>query len=137
MRSPTLLIALLAGCLLCLSCGPSPDAGAVAVVGRTSDIRLRGDVIPAEKADVPPSPIRPFRAPVFPEEMHGGKRTVRIILAIDGQGNVYDVQAASPVDEQYAAANKEVAMTWKYVPARKDGKAVRVWMILPMRFVRV
>lgn len=82
------------------------------------------------KVDQNPVPVRTVR----PEAPSGQTGLVAIVCIVDEKGNVTDASISkstnSALDQPALAAIK----SWSFQPAKKDGKAVKVKVTVPVRF---
>lgn len=69
-------------------------------------------------------------APLF-SRVHDGS-TVRIKLTIDEQGTPSDVIVLFPHDPQLKRNIVEAVEQWTFEPARKNGEAVEVRVVMPL-----
>lgn len=74
--------------------------------------------------------------PRYPKEPReaGVEGKIHLAVAVDEKGNVSEVGTFAASDERFATSVKETVLQWKFKPARKNGKAVGVWMLMPVRF---
>lgn len=128
--------------LFILSCAPSPGETARAnfkgrpIDNRSKDLRLEGNHHGIGQVDVPPKFAGPGMAPEYPKELLklGGQGAVQIVIVIDAKGNVAQTETIYADDQLFADAVKAAAKTWKFIPAKKGGKDVSAWGILPVQF---
>jgi TonB family protein len=97
------------------------------------------------EVDKEPSVIN-YVKPVYPEVARAEKVEARVVVKalIDEQGHatkisVIKISAGNkPLDERFVKAFSDAAMSavsaMTFSPAEKDGKAVKCWMVFPMRF---
>jgi protein TonB len=88
----------------------------------------------ADYYEEPPVPLREIR-PVYPDFAAdaGITGTVLLHVLVGVDGRVEDVRVLHSVPVLNDAAI-EAARRWIFRPARVSGRAVRVWVALPMRF---
>jgi TonB family protein len=108
--------ALLALTLPIALAGVTPQSDPFAGVLKPSDVTVRPQV----------------RTKVVPQyidgEINGSPGHLRVEMVIDAKGSVKAVRIAQPLSSthEYDAKTLEAAKDWKFVPARKDDKAVPV-----------
>jgi TonB family protein len=128
--------------LLNLSCAPTEleiarrNFNARPVDNSHQEVRFTGHLYAIDQVDVPPKPIGSLKAPRYPNELRkiGGTGAARIAFVVDTKGNITQPHIIQADDQLFADSVIEATKTWKFVPARKDGKNVSVWWILPVRF---
>lgn len=92
----------------------------------TLDISLV-DMIPQVRRQAPP------RFPVaFRQKGRGGEAVVDFV--VDEKGIARNVFAIRATHSEFAAAASEAVAKWQFSPGRKDGKAVRTHMQVPVVF---
>lgn len=117
---------------------PSTPTGFSLRPVKARDVVFRGKYYAMDKVDVPirPPDFSKFPIPRYPAELRraGVEGMIHLAVAIDEKGNVAEVETFAATDERFAASAKEAILKWKFRPARKDGRAVAVWSLLPIRF---
>lgn len=92
------------------------------------------DIYPSHKLDVRSKIIKAY-APIYPEMAlkTGVEGQVIVRVVVDTNGNVIkaNIMKSIPVLDQAAL---DAAKKWKFSPGEKDGKKVKVEMLLPVRF---
>ena len=77
----------------------------------------------------PPQPTE-IVSPLF-ASAHDGS-TVKVKVTIDEVGNPSDVKVLAPHDPQLKRQVVKAVEQWKFSPAMRDGKAVKVRAIMPI-----
>ena len=62
-----------------------------------------------------------------------GEVQLRILISADGIPRQVEIARSSGSHNLDAAAKKSV-MSWRFVPAERNGSAVEAWVIVPIRF---
>jgi TonB family protein len=95
------------------------------------------DVVPLSLVDVPPEPIKK----VFPQYSSAAKRmgiegTVIINALISEKGDVISTAILKGIEGPFRLneAAQQAVMKWKFKPAIKDSKPVKVWKPIAIRF---
>ena len=88
------------------------------------------------EVDSHPSVLRRVQ-PVYPETARSKKITGRVLLRFllteNGDISHLHVKYAEPRDV-FDNVSLAAVRQWRFAPARKDGRAVPVWVELPMQF---
>lgn len=90
-----------------------------------------------ELSEVNSAPILLERAePVLPKRLLGGSkvRRVELLIVIDRSGSVSYATVQSTVDDGFAEPCLRAVQLWRFSPARKDGQAVAVRVVVPIVF---
>ncbi len=77
----------------------------------------------------PPQPTE-IVSPLF-ASVHDGA-TVKVKVTIDELGNPSDVKVLAPHDPQLKRQVVKAVEQWKFAPAMRDGKAVKVRAVMPI-----
>jgi protein TonB len=87
------------------------------------------------KVDEKPIPIRTSN-PDYPTDLkrEGIDGLVAVVTIIDEKGNVIDVSVKKSSNPAFERPAKEAIMRWKFTPAKKDGKAVKMRVTIPVKF---
>ena len=96
-----------------------------------------GDIVPLSLVDVPPEPIKK----VFPEYPSIAKRlaiegTVVVNALISEKGEVIYTAILRGIEGPFRLneAAQRAVMKWKFKPAMKDSKPVKVWKAIAIKF---
>ena len=83
----------------------------------------------------PPVPVRTV-APNFPNDLHdkGISGVVVVNVLIDQQGNPQDLKVARSSNSEFEEPAMEALRKWKFKPAERDGSAVSIRVVIPIRF---
>lgn len=91
------------------------------------------DLYYLKDVDTPPKPINQDNPPI-PDYLNKYRGTVRIRIVISEEGKVI----TPSIHESTVAEMDEFALfcvsQWRFMPAIKDGKAVPVAVVVPIRF---
>ena len=82
------------------------------------------------KVDENPVPVRTV-APVAPD---GQKGLVAVVCVVDENGKVIQASVSKSTNSALDQSAVEAIQAWSFKPAKKDGKAVKVRVTVPMRF---
>jgi periplasmic protein TonB len=87
------------------------------------------------KVDERPSPIKTAN-PDYPTDLkrEGINGLVSVITVIDEKGDVIDVSVKKASHQAFEQPAKDAIKKWKFTPAKKDGKAVKVRVTIPVKF---
>lgn len=87
------------------------------------------------KVDEKPTPTKTAK-PDYPTDLkrEGVDGLVAVITVIDERGNVIDVAVKKSSHAAFEKPAKDAIMRWKFTPAKKDGKAVKVRVTIPVKF---
>jgi protein TonB len=83
----------------------------------------------------PPIPVRTV-APNFPNDLHdkGISGVVMVNVLVDQQGNPQDLKVARSSNSEFEEPAMEALRKWKFKPAERDGSAVSIRVVIPIRF---
>jgi protein TonB len=83
----------------------------------------------------PPVPVRTV-SPSFPNDLHdkGISGVVMVNVLIDQQGNPQDLKVARSSNSEFEGPALEALKKWKFKPAERDGSAVALRVVIPIRF---
>lgn len=83
----------------------------------------------------PPVPVRTV-SPNFPSDLHdkGISGVVMVNVLIDQQGNPQDLKVAKSSNSEFEEPALEALKKWKFKPAERDGSAVALRVVIPIRF---
>ena len=83
----------------------------------------------------PPVPVR-IISPSFPNDLHdkGISGVVMVNVLIDQQGNPQDLKVARSSNSEFEEPALEALRKWKFKPAERDGSAVSLRVVIPIRF---
>lgn len=85
--------------------------------------------------DSPPIPILKKRPPYpYAYRVNRIQGTVSAILSVDETGEVYKVEIERSDYPEFAESVIQMALGWKFLPGKKDGKAVSFRLRLPVNF---
>lgn len=103
-----------------------------------------------DEVDTQPSPIAPLAEPAYPADARRDSVESRVTMRVwvRADGSVADVQplrgestrkgtplaAGDAYTPVFTANAVEALRAWRFSPAIKDGKAVDVWVTVPIRF---
>jgi len=103
----------------------------------TSRTVKEGDLVPLSLVDVPPEPIKR----VFPKYPSVAKRmaiegTVLVNALISEKGEVINTAILKGIEGPFRLneAAQQAVMKWKFKPAMKDSKPVKVWKAIAIKF---
>jgi len=87
------------------------------------------------KVDENPAPVKTSK-PVYPMQLKrdGTTGLVALTCVIDEKGEVLSVKVSRSSHPGFDNAAMEALQKWKFKPAKKDGKAVKVKVTIPFRF---
>lgn len=87
------------------------------------------------KVDEKPVPTKTVK-PTYPLELKrdGVEGLVAVSFVIDETGNVISAEVKKSSNVAFEGPAKEAILKWKFSPAKKDGKAVKVRVTIPMKF---
>jgi periplasmic protein TonB len=102
---------------------------------KTSDGPGTSEVIPARLLDNAPRETYQ-KAPSYPYEAARDSRsgTVTVEFVVDEAGRVLDPFVVSSTDPVFEEPTLRAVSQWRFQPGRKDGRAVRFRMRLPVEF---
>lgn len=78
-----------------------------------------------------PAPTYPHRAMMDNRE---GTVMLKVLVDVDGTPVSVEIQHSSGYRELDEAARRQVLRKWKFRPAMRDGQAIQVYGIVPVRF---
>lgn len=114
---------------------PPPPATSPSAAPPPASPTLRGSlVMPGPGVTLPV--CRRCPAPAYPSMAArlGTTAVVELRLLVDEMGAVLETEVLSG-PQQFAKAAEQAAARWRYVPASKDGVPVKMWLLVPIRFV--
>lgn len=82
------------------------------------------------KVDENPIPVRT----VAPKAQNGEAGLVAVTCVIDEKGKVVSVKVSKSTNGALENSALEAVQNWSFKPAKKDGKAVKVRVTVPIRF---
>jgi protein TonB len=87
------------------------------------------------KVDENPSPTKTVK-PQYPAELRrdGVEGLVAVSIVIDENGDVITSKVAKSSNKTFESFAIEAVNKWKFKPAKKDGKTVKVKVTIPFRF---
>lgn len=87
------------------------------------------------KVDENPSPTKTAK-PAYPAELRrdGVEGLVAVSVVIDENGDVISSKVAKSSNKAFDSFALDAINKWKFKPAKKDGKAVKVKVTIPFRF---
>jgi periplasmic protein TonB len=90
------------------------------------------DVADLEKRPEPVSQV----APTYPAELRKAKvdGVVSLVFVLDETGRVEDPRVENSSRPEFEKPALEAIRKWRFSPGQKDGKAVRTYIRVPMRF---
>lgn len=92
---------------------------------------------PFEVADVEVAPQKiSGNDPEYPDSLRRARREGRIVMRVlvGRDGRVRDVQVTSSDHPAFSESSIRAVHTWRYEPAISGGRAVDVWLTVPIRF---
>jgi len=110
--------------------GTGPSGGAAAGVG------AGGDPNSTAHADYARNPLPAYPA-IARRRAEQGTVTVSVLVGADGSVERAEVADSSGFDTLDAAALETVRSRWRFVPARRGGRAVESWVLVPIRFALI
>lgn len=87
------------------------------------------------KVDEKPTPTKTVK-PVYPTELKrdGTEGMAAVSFVIDEKGDVISAEVKKSSHPGFEAPARDAILKWKFTPAKKDGKAVKVRVTIPMKF---
>ena len=87
------------------------------------------------KVDENPAPTKTVK-PSYPSSLksEGVSGLVAVQIVIDEKGEVLDAKATKSSHPDFEKPALEAVKKWKFKPAKKDGKEVKVRVTIPFRF---
>ncbi|MFT3828952.1 MAG: TonB family protein [Opitutaceae bacterium] len=87
------------------------------------------------KFDEPPMPTKTV-PPVYPSALkHDGvSGMVTMSITVDESGNVQNPVVKKSTRQEFEQPAIDAVTKWKFEPAKKDGKAVAVQVVVPVKF---
>lgn len=87
------------------------------------------------KVDQPPVPEK-TPPPVYPSELKKDKVSglVAVAIIIDEKGDVADAVVTKSTNPQFEKPSIDAVKSWHFKPARVAGNAVKVRVVLPLKF---
>lgn len=91
--------------------------------------------VSARAAMEPAVPVRTV-APAYPDEMRraGISGVVSLYFVIDESGNVENPKVMKSTNAQFEQPALDAIRKWKFKPARRDGKTVKMQIEMPIQF---
>lgn len=104
----------------------------LALAALTGASLLHADGKPFDEA---PQPLRTV-APTYPHELRaqGVSGMVAVSVVIDPKGNVTEPSVSKSSHPGFEQPALQAVAQWKFKPATKDGQAVAVRVVLPVKF---
>lgn len=96
-----------------------------------------GDLLPLEEVDVRPSAIKKVSPKLtITAERSSAHGEILLNVLISERGDVLDVKLVKGVSKTFGMNEEamKAVMQWKFSPAIKSGKRVRVWMLVLVKF---
>lgn len=87
------------------------------------------------KVDEPPAPLKTVK-PTYPNELKrdGVEGLAAVSCVIDETGVVQSAKIVKSSNPGFERAALDAIVKWKFKPAKKDGKEVKVRVTIPFRF---
>lgn len=87
------------------------------------------------KVDTPPVPVR-TPPPKYPPDLRreGVSGACSVTIVIDVQGAVTQAEVAKATHDGFKQPSLDAIKQWKFKPAQKDGKTVKVRVTVPLVF---
>ena len=107
--------------LLLAACASSPKV--------LRSVTFSGDYIDAREdiaAKIVPTHKEPLRVPAYLLDRNWDDVSAVVAFIVETDGRTSEVQIVSTDDQEFAEAVCESVSGWRYAPAMKDGKPVRV-----------
>lgn len=105
----------------------------------TSHVVPESQVITAAELPAGSTAPRAVRkvAPVVPEDLKraGQEGEVELMCQIDERGDVRHIAVTQASNPRFVAAASKALQQWKFTPGTRDGQAVAMSIVVPMRFV--
>lgn len=130
---------------------PAPESAGAPTVSSTdrvvegqrvyemSEVTVEANTYELDAVEEPPRPrnrsaVVRAMARLYPREAHGmpGTPLVHVRFRVDAEGNTSHFRITRSSDRRFDEASIEVAETMRFHPARVDGRAVAVWVELPL-----
>ena len=98
-------------------------------------VHFTGEFIDADQAEPKPELRRPLKVD-YPQKMRDRavKGWAQVAFIVNTSGRVEDVQVVKANDTSFADAAIEAIKTSRWKAGKKDGKPVRVLMVIPVHF---
>lgn len=96
-----------------------------------------GDILPIEEVDVRPSPVKKVQPRLtITAERSGAHGEILLNVFISENGDVLDVKLIRGVSRTLGMNEEamKAVRQWKFSPAKKSGKRVKVWMLVLVKF---
>ncbi len=103
--------------------------GALLIAGSLS-LRAQASDEVFTKVDENPVPVRT----VAPKNHDGESGLVAVLCIVDEKGRVISASVSKSTNAALEASAVEAVQSWSFKPAKKDGKAVKVKVTVPIRF---
>jgi protein TonB len=100
--------------------------------GSAVDVAVQDQKVPYDQAPEPTKQVNPKYPDLATKARTEG--TVWTQVWIDESGNVTKATVTKSDAEIFNQPAVDAAMQWKFKPAKKDGKAIAVWVTIPFRF---
>ncbi len=83
--------------------------------------------------ETPPKPVKQS-PPNIPPELHGLKASVQIGFIIDEKGRVVKPRIVQSSNDSFNDLALRCVRNWEFEPGKKGGEAVKVRVVVPLRF---
>ncbi len=83
--------------------------------------------------DTPPRPLRQD-PPKIPYDLKGQQGMVQVGFIIDEEGKTIATRIVKSTNSVFNEVASETVKKWKFKPAIKDGRHVKVRLVVPLRF---
>ncbi|MGC4072014.1 MAG: energy transducer TonB [Nibricoccus sp.] len=118
---------LLLGILFTSACQTPPSSPAVTV----SD---SSEVFPLSDVNEPPKTVSMAR-PYFPDHLRGSRSESCVVrFVVNTEGRVVNVTVVKSTSKEWSNAAVQAVSSWRYKPAKKDGRPVNCVLQIPLLF---
>ena len=111
------------------------EAAPTAVPAPARPVTREGALVAIEDVDSPPRLARIVKPTYPPLALQAGVRGIVVLrILVSEQGTPLQVEVVRGVQAGLTESAVYAAKKWTFTPARKDGVAVRTWMVVPIPF---
>jgi protein TonB len=105
------------------------------LAARGSSALAEADETIYTKVDENPIPLK-TPPPRYPASLksEGVSGVVAVVIVIDETGSVKASSISKSSNPEFEKPALEAVKNWKFKPAKKDGKSVKVQVVVPLRF---
>ena len=124
--------------LLPVSCMPTFNQSYLPrpVDNRGRELVIKGRHYGLKEVDAAPVPVGRLTRPAYPAELRNLRRTGDVVMAlvIGVDGRVSESRVIYADDVRFSDSAQQAMATWRFKPARKDGRDVSFLAYMPIRF---